>query len=110
MSKPFNIQDFMSKNKFEIGSIKKEVGNTISKGGHNDLRKTNYDVKIKDGKLDLYTHKEIISESKLPLKELSSSQETFLRDIYLVSKKYQSKLNDSEMREVFETAKRLYKK
>jgi len=34
------------------------VGETPFKGGHNDIRKTNYDVKLtEDGKLDLYTHK-----------------------------------------------------
>jgi hypothetical protein len=59
----------MSKNKFEIGSIKKEVGDSTFKGGHNDLRKTNYDVNIKDGKLDLNTHKEVITESKELLNE-----------------------------------------
>lgn len=54
----FNIQDFMSKNKFKLGTITKEVGHTPYKGGHNDIRKTNYDVKLtEDGKLDLYTHK-----------------------------------------------------
>ena len=63
-SKPFNVQDYMAKNKFELGSIKKEVGNTTYKGGHNDLRKTSYDVNIKDGKFQLDTHKTVITESK----------------------------------------------
>ena len=65
----FNIQDFMSKNKFELGSIKKEIGNTAFKGGHNDLRKTNYDVNIKGGRLDLYTHNEVITEDKTQINE-----------------------------------------
>ncbi len=48
----------MSKNKIKLGKVTKEVGDTPYKGGHNDIRKTNYDVKLtKDGKLDLYTHK-----------------------------------------------------
>jgi hypothetical protein len=55
-----------------LGSIKKEVGETPYKGGHNDIRKTNYDVKIKeDGKLDLYTHKTIMTEGKSLIKEAS---------------------------------------
>ena len=54
----FDIKDFLSKNKFELGTVTKEVGDTPFKGGHNDIRKTNYDVKLtEDGKLDLYTLK-----------------------------------------------------
>ena len=54
----FNVQDFMSKNKFKLGKVTKETGDTTFKGGHNDIRKTNYEVKLtEDGKLDLYTHK-----------------------------------------------------
>jgi len=54
----FNVQDFMSKNKFKLGKVTREVGDTPFKGGHNDIRKTNYAVKLtEDGKLDLYTHK-----------------------------------------------------
>ena len=54
----FNVQDYMSKNKFKLGKITREVGETPFKGGHNDIRKTNYEVKLtEDGKLDLYTHK-----------------------------------------------------
>jgi ABC-type polar amino acid transport system ATPase subunit len=113
----FDIVKYLENNKIEMGSIKKEVGTHISKSGHNDLRKTTYDVNIVDGKFDLHTHKTVMTESsesinevKLPLNEkFSSAQEKFLRDIYLASKKYQSTLNDSQMREVFETAKRLYK-
>ena len=68
----FSIQDYLKNNKIEIGSIKKEVGDTPYKGGHNDIRKTNYDVKIKeDGKLDLYTHKTIMTENKNLIKEAS---------------------------------------
>ncbi len=68
----FDIQDYLKNNKIELGSIKKEVGDTPYKGGHNDIRKTNYDVKIKeDGKLDLYTHKTIMTEGKSLIKEAS---------------------------------------
>jgi hypothetical protein len=68
----FSIQDYLKNNKIELGSIKKEVGDTPYKGGHNDFRKTNYDVKIKeDGKLDLYTHKTIMTEGKSLIKEAS---------------------------------------
>ena len=68
----FSIQDYLKNNTIELGSIKKEVGETPYKGGHNDIRKTNYEVKIKaDGKLDLYTHKTIVTESKNLLKEAS---------------------------------------
>jgi hypothetical protein len=62
----FSIQDYLEHNKIELGKITKEVGDTPYKGGHNDIRKTNYDVKIKeDGKLDLYTHKKVLTESIL---------------------------------------------
>ena len=68
----FDIQDYLKNNKIELGSVKKEVGDTPYKGGHNDIRKTNYDVKIKeDGKLDLYTHKTIVTENKNLIKEAS---------------------------------------
>ena len=54
----FNVQDYMSKNKIKLGKVTREVGTTPYKGGHNGIRKTNYEVKItEDGKLDLYTHK-----------------------------------------------------
>jgi len=54
----FNVQDYMSKNKIKLGKVTREVGTTPYKGGHNDIRKTNYEVKItEDGKLDLYTLK-----------------------------------------------------
>ena len=66
----FSIQDYLRDNKIEMGSIKKEVGDTPFKGGHNDIRKTNYEVKIKaDGKLDLYTHKTVLTENKRVIKE-----------------------------------------
>ena len=55
----FSIQDYMAKNTINLGTVKKAVGNNDFKSGYNDLRKTNYDVKLtEDGKLDLYTHKE----------------------------------------------------
>ena len=53
----FNIQDYLRDNNINLGTVTKEVGSTPYKGGHNDIRKTNYDVKLTDdGKLDLYTH------------------------------------------------------
>ena len=61
----FDINKYLAENKIELGSIKKEVGKSISKSGHNDLRKTTYDVKIKDGKFDLYTHTSVMTEDKL---------------------------------------------
>jgi hypothetical protein len=64
MKKGFSIQDYLEKNKIELGSIKKEVGSSVYKGGHNDLRKTSYDVNIKDGKFQLDTHKTVITENK----------------------------------------------
>lgn len=68
----FDIQDYLKNNKIELGSVTKAVGDTPYKGGHNDIRKTNYDVKIKeDGKLDLYTHKTIMTEGKSLIKEAS---------------------------------------
>jgi len=52
----FSIQDYMSKNKIKLGTVEREIGTTPPKS-YNDIRKTNYDVKIKeDGTLDLYTH------------------------------------------------------
>ena len=53
----FDVQEYMANNKIKLGTITKEVGHTPYKGGHNDIRKTNYEVKITNGKLDLYTHK-----------------------------------------------------
>jgi len=47
----------MSKNKIKLGTVEREIGTTPPKS-YNDIRKTNYDVKLtEDGKLDLYTHK-----------------------------------------------------
>jgi hypothetical protein len=61
----FSIQDYMAKNTIDLGTVKKAVGDTPFKGGHNDIRKTNYEVKLtEDGKLDLYTHKEETKEYK----------------------------------------------
>ena len=46
----FSIQDYLRDNKIELGKHEKAVGDTPYKGGHNDIRKTNYDVKLtKDG-------------------------------------------------------------
>ena len=56
----FSIQDYLANNKISTGTITQEVGNTPYKGGHNDIRKTNYEVKItEDGKLYLYTNKKV---------------------------------------------------
>jgi len=61
----FSIQDYLKDNKIELGKHTKEVGDTPYKGGHNDIRKTNYDVKItEDGKLDLYTHRKVTVDGK----------------------------------------------
>lgn len=61
----FSIQDYMAKNTINLGTVKKAVGTGDFKSGYNDLRKTNYDVKLtEDGKLDLYTHKEEEKEYK----------------------------------------------
>lgn len=58
----FDIKKYLGENKIELGSIKKAVGTHVSKGV-SDIRKTQYDVKITDGKFDLYTHNEIMTES-----------------------------------------------
>ena len=61
----FSIQDYMANNTINLGKVEKEVGETPFKGGHNDIRKTNLEVKItEDGKLDLYTHKKEESNHK----------------------------------------------
>ena len=53
----FDVKDYLSKNKIEIGTVEREVGVKTAKS-HNDIRKTNYEVKFtEEGKLDLYTHK-----------------------------------------------------
>ena len=55
----------MAKNTINLGTVKKAVETGDFKSGYNDLRKTNYDVKLtEDGKLDLYTHKEEEKEYK----------------------------------------------
>jgi len=60
----FSIQDYLKDNKIELGKHEKSVGDTPYKGAHNDIRKTNYDVKLtKDGKLDLYTSKKVVVEA-----------------------------------------------
>ena len=67
-----------------MGSVTKEVGDTPYKGGHNDIRKTNYEVKIKeDGKLDLYTHKTVLTESTL-----NEAEEIGLTGLSDVDKKF----------------------
>ena len=53
----FDIKDYLSKNKIELGTVEREIGTKTAKSS-NDIRKTNYEVKLtEDGKLDLYTHK-----------------------------------------------------
>jgi len=61
----FSIQDYLAKNTIDLGTVKKAVGKSDFASGYNDIRKTNYDVKLtEDGKLDLYTHKEETKEYK----------------------------------------------
>jgi len=53
----FSIQDYMAKNKINLGTVEQTTGTGDFKSGYNDLRKTEYDVKLtEDGKLDLYTY------------------------------------------------------
>lgn len=53
--KPFDIADYVSKNKFELENPKKpKVKGTRTFKGYNDIRKTILsEVKIKDGKFDI---------------------------------------------------------
>ena len=61
----FDIKEYMANNTINVGKIQKEVGSAPYKGGHNDIRKTNYEVKLtEDGKLDLYTNKKVESTHK----------------------------------------------
>jgi len=61
----------MSKNKFKLGTVEREVGSKTAKS-YNDIRKTNYEVKLtEDGKLDLYTHKKEKKELWLNWVDLS---------------------------------------
>ena len=90
MKKGFSIQDYLEKNKIELGSIKKEVGSSVYKGGHNDLRKTSYDVNIKDGKFQLDTHKTVLTENK---KGLNESTEKYTK----INKQKLSKLVNDEL-------------
>ena len=54
----FDIKKYLSNNDITLGTVTRSVATSPFKGGHNDIRKTGYDVKItEDGKLDLYTHK-----------------------------------------------------
>lgn len=70
----FDLYEFLNKNKFELGTVKKEVGDSVYKGGYNDLRKTSYEVKIVDGKFDLSTHKTIMTESKSTSQKISPNE------------------------------------
>ena len=64
MNKKFDIGEYRKNFKINLGPIAKEVGDTVFKGGHNDLRKTNHKVQLnEEGKLDIYTHKTIVTES-----------------------------------------------
>ena len=52
----FDVRDYLSKNKIKLGTVEREVGTKTAKS-YNDIRKTNYEVKLtEEGKLDLYTH------------------------------------------------------
>ena len=54
----FDIKEYSSNNDITLGTVTRNVASVPFKGGHNDIRKTGYDVKItEDGKLDLYTLK-----------------------------------------------------
>ena len=54
----FDIKTYLSNNDITLGNVTRNVASVPFKGGHNDIRKTGYDVKItEDGKLDLYTLK-----------------------------------------------------
>jgi hypothetical protein len=60
----FDIGKYLKENKISLGSVEKAVGDTQWKGGNNDIRKTNYDVKLdENGKLDMYTQKKVITEA-----------------------------------------------
>ena len=60
----FDIKDYLSKNKIELGTVEREIGTKTAKS-YNDIRKTNYDVKLTDdGKLDLYTLEKQTKEHK----------------------------------------------
>ena len=74
----FDIVKYLENNKIEMGTVKKEVGDTVFKGGHNDLRKTQYDVTITDGKLDLHTHNTVLSESKSKINEASGTNSVYI--------------------------------
>lgn len=69
----FDIREYIEKNKIKLGKIKKSVGTTPYKGGYNDIRKTNYDVRLNEnGELDLYTHSEVevddeVNEARYPI-------------------------------------------
>ncbi len=63
MKKQFDIGKYRKEYKIHLGSVEKEVGTTVFKGGHNDLRKTSHKVQLnEEGKLVLNTHKTIITE------------------------------------------------
>ena len=50
----FDIKKYLGDNDIKLGTVTRNVASVPFKGGHNDIRKTNYDVKItEDGKLDL---------------------------------------------------------
>jgi|TARA_Y100000389_G_scaffold159444_1_gene161275 hypothetical protein len=54
----FDIKKYLGDNDIKLGTVTRNVASVPFKGGHNDIRKTNYDVKLtEDGKLDLYTLK-----------------------------------------------------
>lgn len=53
----FDIKDYLSKNKFNLGTVETQVGDKTPKS-YNDIRKTNLDVRLTDeGNFDLYTLK-----------------------------------------------------
>ena len=71
MTKKFDIGEYRKNYNIHLGTYEKEVGDTVYKGGHNDLRKTKHKVQLnEDGTLDLNTHKTVITEGvKYPSQE-----------------------------------------
>ena len=61
MSK-FDLKKYLNENKIDLGKYQTTESDKVSKGV-SDIRKTNYEVRIKDnGQLDLYTHKPVVVE------------------------------------------------
>lgn len=59
----FDIREYLEKNKIELGKYETTEAHNVTKG-ISDIRKTMYEVHIKDGKFQLDTLKKIIVEGK----------------------------------------------